>query len=70
MSRPHSVPPTPGADNYPPFFAPPPSLEELARQQGVSPVGNLEELRVEFWPESDSIDEFIAAVRRWRHQDR
>ena len=44
------------------------SVEELAAQQGVLPVANADELRGDFWPEEESADEFVAAVRRWRRE--
>lgn len=50
--------------------AAPKSLEHIAAEQGVKPL-NFEELRKlgEFWPEDESIDDFIAAVREWRRDD-
>ncbi len=66
MPKRFTVPAESDADNYPPFFAKPMSVQELAAQQGVSPVTNLDDLRVEFWPESDSLEEFSATIRRWR----
>lgn len=49
------------------FFANP-SVEELAARQGVSPVADVDDLLGDFWPEEESADEFIAAVRRWRRE--
>jgi len=43
-------------------------VETLAAQQGVVPIVDPADLLGDFWPEEDSIDEFIAAVRRWRHE--
>jgi hypothetical protein len=42
------------------------SLEELAADQGVKPIASIDDLRADFWPEDESIDDFIAAVREWR----
>ncbi|HEV7906360.1 MAG TPA: hypothetical protein VGO96_21150 [Pyrinomonadaceae bacterium] len=42
---------------------------ELARQQGVKPICNIEDLRSKFWPEEESVDEFLALVRAIRQQD-
>jgi hypothetical protein len=43
-----------------------PSIEELTREQGVKPVRDARELLGDFWPEDESVDDFIAAVRKWR----
>lgn len=42
-------------------------LERLAQAQGVKPVADLDELAGDFWPEDESIDEFLSAVQEWRH---
>ena len=42
---------------------------ELARQQGVKPIRRIEDLRGDFWPEEDSIDEFLAWVSALRGND-
>ena len=39
----------------------------LAERQEVHPAQQLNDLRGDFWPEEEPIDDFIAAVRRWRH---
>ncbi|MDQ3548502.1 MAG: hypothetical protein M3439_06740 [Chloroflexota bacterium] len=44
------------------------SLKELAREQGVKPVNNLADLRADFWPEDESVDEFVATIREWRRE--
>ncbi len=43
-----------------------PSIEELIREQGVRTVSDPRELLGDFWPENESVDTFIAAVREWR----
>jgi hypothetical protein len=43
-------------------------LDTLAREQGVGPVVNFDDLLGDFWPEDETADEFIAAVRRWRRE--
>jgi hypothetical protein len=43
-------------------------LEQLAREQGVSPV-KFDDLKGDFWPEDEDPDEFINALRRWRSED-
>lgn len=40
----------------------------LAAEQGVRPIGDLSELAGDFWPEDESIDDFIATVREWRRE--
>jgi len=50
------------------FWDDPPSIEELAARQGVKPCRRIEDLRGDCWPEDESVDEFIAAVRRWRQE--
>jgi hypothetical protein len=49
-------------------IAPDVSLDQLAREQGVLPIKSIDDLRGGFWPDDENIDEFIAAVRRWRHE--
>lgn len=44
------------------------SLEELVRRKGVKPVESLEALQADFWPEEESVDEFVEQVRRWRDE--
>jgi hypothetical protein len=45
-------------------------VQRLAEEQGVKPVERFEDLLGDFWPEDESIDDFIAAVRHWRDEDR
>jgi hypothetical protein len=33
---------------------------ELARRQGVKPIKSIKELQSDFWPEDESIDEFLS----------
>jgi hypothetical protein len=42
------------------------SVEELAIEQGIKPIGNLASLAID-WPEEESIDEVLALVREVRH---
>ncbi len=42
---------------------------ELARQQGVRPIKSIKDLQGDFWPEDESVDEFLELVRSIRHQD-
>lgn len=49
-----------------PFWCPPPSLDELTK--GVPAVTSIEELGGDFWPEDESVEEFIATIRAWRRE--
>ena len=48
---------------------PPPrkSIEELAREQGVT-ICPVEDLIGDFWPEEQTADEFIAFIREGRRE--
>lgn len=47
-----------------------PDVETLARHQGVGPLDFEHARRLgRFWPEDESIDGFIATVRRWRDEE-
>jgi hypothetical protein len=45
-----------------------PSIEELAAQQGVTPIDDFETLLGEPRPEDESADEFSASLRAWRRE--
>lgn len=51
------------------FFDTKINLEVLASQQGVSIVSDFGGLLGDFWPEDESVDQFIAAVQAWRHEE-
>lgn len=44
------------------------TVEELAAEQGVTPVGDPADLRGDFWPENESTDEFLAWLRASRRE--
>lgn len=44
------------------------TVEELAKIQGVKPIKTLDDLWGDFWPEDESIDDFIETVRQWRQE--
>ena len=44
-------------------FTAQPSLEVLAEQQGVVPISNIDDLRADFWPPDEDVDDFLAAIR-------
>lgn len=45
--------------------------QQVQRQPELStrPVQKLEELYGDFWPEDESVDDFIDAVQQWRRED-
>jgi hypothetical protein len=49
-------------------FADSTDLAALATAQGISPIEDFECLLGDFWPEDESADDFIAAVRQWRQE--
>ena len=48
---------------------PRPDVMELAREQGVLPIRNFDDLLGDFWPEDESVDEFIEEIRALRRRD-
>ena len=51
-------------------FAADPSLDETIAQQGRGPIADLSGLHGDFWPEEESIGEFLAALHEWRGHKR
>lgn len=49
---------------------PPKSLEEIAAEQGIGPFDFQAALQdaAGLWPEEESADDFVAAVREWRSE--
>lgn len=45
------------------------SLESLANQQAVRPFQDIQRLRDDFWPEDESAEAFVQAVRHWRREE-
>ena len=43
-----------------------PSLEQLIEEQGTGPITDVSLLRGDFWPEEESIEEFLAMLHEWR----
>ena len=41
-------------------------LEKLAIEQGVQPITEFDSLRADFWPEEESVDDFVRTVRERR----
>jgi hypothetical protein len=45
-------------------------VETLAKQQGVAPLDFARARQLgRFWPQDESIDDFVATVRRWRDEE-
>lgn len=42
-------------------------LERLAAEQGVQPIIDLDSFRADFWPEDESVDDFVRTIRERRH---
>lgn len=46
-----------------------PSIELLMAEQGTGPITDVSVLHGDFWPEEESVEEFVATIREWRgHQ--
>ena len=46
-----------------------PDLDALAAAQGIQPIENIDDLALDFWPEDESIEDFIAAAMEGRHEE-
>jgi hypothetical protein len=46
-----------------------PDLDALAVAQGVQPIENIDDLVANFWPEGESVEDFIAAAMEGRHEE-
>jgi len=47
-----------------------PSLDEIVAQQGKGPISDLSVLHGGFWPEEESIEDFLSALHEWRGHKR
>jgi len=47
-----------------------PSIERLTSEQGTGPTTDVSALHGNFWPEEESIEEFVATIREWRGHKR
>jgi hypothetical protein len=43
-----------------------PSVEQLVAEQGTGPITDVSVLHGDFWPEDESIEEFLEALHEWR----
>lgn len=46
----------------------PSDIYGLAQQQGVEPIKSMDALKADFWPEEESVDDFIKTIRTWRDE--
>ena len=46
------------------------TVEELAVEQGVKPIENPDDLVGDFWPEDESIDDFLVWLREIRREQK
>ena len=44
-------------------------LDERARRKGVRPISSVDELRAEVFESDEELDEFLADLDKFRHQD-
>ena len=58
-----------GGQDFHPFFDVQIDLAALAAEQGVPERAKFAELLGDFWPEDESADDFINAVRSWRQEN-
>ena len=47
-----------------------PSFEQLMAEQGTGPVTDVSTLHGDFWPEEESIEEFLETLYDWRGRRR
>lgn len=47
-----------------------PSFEQLMAEQGTGPITDVSALHGDFWPEEESIEEFLETLYEWRGRKR
>ena len=47
-----------------------PSVEQLMGEQGTGPITDVCVLHGDFWPEEESIEDFLSTLREWRGRAR
>ena len=47
-----------------------PSVDELMAEQGTGPIADVSVLHGDFWPEEESIEDFLDTLYEWRGQKR
>ena len=51
------------------LLKPPKTIEQLAAEQGIRPFDfKAAQAEATFWPEEESVDDFVAALRQWRSE--
>jgi hypothetical protein len=43
-----------------------PSIDQLVAEQGTGPITDVSVLHGDFWPEEESIEEFLETLHEWR----
>jgi hypothetical protein len=43
-----------------------PSLDEIIAQQGKGPIHDVSVLHGHFWPEEETVEDFLSALHDWR----
>jgi hypothetical protein len=47
-----------------------PSVEQLMAEQGTAPIADVSVLHGDFWPEEESIEDFLDTLHEWRGHNR
>jgi hypothetical protein len=47
-----------------------PTVEQLMAEQGTAPITDPATLHGNFWPEEESVEDFLAALDEWRGRKR
>ncbi len=47
-----------------------PSVEQLTAEQGTGPISDVAVLHGDFWPEEESVEQFLEALYEWRGHKR
>ena len=47
-----------------------PSVEQLIAEQGTGPIHDVSALHGDFWPEEESIEDFLETLHEWRGHKR
>lgn len=45
------------------------ALKALAKAQGIEPIVDPSDLIGDFWPEHESVDDFVEARQRWQREE-
>jgi hypothetical protein len=47
-----------------------PSIDQLMAEQGTGPIVDVSALHGDFWPEEESIEDFLGSLHEWRGHSR